>query len=57
MIQVHIYGREEHAYATITDDKGGWLCTVKPQYAEAVKAAIEAANANGGNLPTDNKEK
>ena len=47
--RIKVLGKDEHAYATIADEDGGWIATVKTKYAEAVMAAISdvAANANG----------
>jgi len=44
-LQTKTLGRDEHAYVQISDGTK-WYATVRPEHAEAVKAAIAAAIAN-----------
>ena len=52
ILEIKVLGKDEHAYAQIVDGVK-WYATVKPEHAEAVKAAIEATIAKGNNQPQE----
>ena len=51
ILEIKVLGKDEHAYAQIVDGVK-WYATVKPEHAEAVKAAIADAIAKQAN-PSD----
>jgi len=51
-LQIKTLGASPQDYALLSDESGKWHATCKPEFAKAVKAAIEAVIAKQAN-PSD----
>jgi len=45
MIEIKLFGPKQAQYARLSTENGAWIATTLEQYADAVKAAIEATIA------------